>query len=130
MRSADGDRDDLRVVRRKGQASKPQVCLHLWRRVSAYHEETHGVSGDFLPKLCDREERERTPFRCGSFDCDCLSEELRERKGRKFCAKAFCKLQRSDTAEYRHLAVPGGVTSVSQRWFGVVSSTTFSSYVE
>lgn len=77
---------------KEGQASKPQVCLHLWRRVSAYHEKTHGVSGDFLPKLCVKVERERTPFRCGSFDCDCLSEELRERKGRKFCGKGFCTL--------------------------------------
>jgi hypothetical protein len=55
---------------------------------------------------------------------------LREKKGRKFCAEAFCKLQRSDTAECRHLAVPGGVTSVWQRSFGVVSFTTLSSYVE
>lgn len=62
MQSADGDRDDLGVVIRKGQASKPQVCLHLWRRVSAYHEKTHGVSGDFLPKLCVKVERERDPL--------------------------------------------------------------------
>ena len=63
MRSADGDGDDPRGVRRKGRASKPQVCLHLWRRVSAYHEKTHGVSGDFLPKLCVKGEKEsELPF--------------------------------------------------------------------